>query len=148
LLFLWLKIMQTLRVTIIGLATGMVTLGLAGALLGFALGSVMGNVSVSNAIKVGGPGVVIGLTGGAILGIVVGLLKPSMKGWIAGLIIGLLICGIAGVLLGFSEPHYGARDTLFKALTFGPILGIGGGIIGCVIGAIVDLAFSAFAAER
>jgi hypothetical protein len=140
--------MQILRVTIIGIVTGATTLGLAGALLGYALGSVMGNVSVSNASKVGGPGIVIGFTAGAILGVIIGLLKPTMKGWSVGLIIGLVLCGLAGVLLSFSEPYYGVRDTLSKALAFVPVLGIGGGIVGCVIGAIADLIFFALVPEQ
>lgn len=144
--------MQTLRVTLIGLITGVVALGLAGALLGYAAGSVMGNPNSADAFKVGVPAVALGMVAGVVCGLVTGLLKPTMRGWIAGLIIGLVL----GVLVGaFGAPVVNpskgnliSRERVFLSLSFAVVLGFGSSIIGCITGAIIDVILANFSSEK
>jgi hypothetical protein len=92
------------------------------------------------------------LVAGLVAGLLLGITKPTMKGWLIGLVIGLLLCVTVGLLVDFSNypslnPFY-SRDRFFLALTLATIFGIGGGIIGCVIGAIADLIFFALVPDQ
>ncbi len=144
-----------LRITLVGALVGTIVIGILGGLMGaigksaatlntFSGSRLVREAAFASAIR----GLVVGILAGIVVGWLLGVVRPNMRGWVAGLIIGLLLCSIIGIMTPLSSSYRGWADRGVHALMLGAILGVGGGGIGCVIGAIADLAFSSSVTER
>ncbi len=149
--------MRLLRTIIIGATTGIVLLGLIGALIGIVAAGIasapsLGNSDLVNrtAVKGASYGVTIGLVAGSIFGLFLGVINPAMRGWAVGLVIGLAL----GIIFGFlgvpqvNKVTFFSRDAIILRLGSGLVLGLIGSIIGWLIGALADPILSTFRAER